>query len=140
MRRLLVALWAGILSGQTMIDLRTQSKSVDFSTANTTKPFKSGTAFPSTCGVGEVFFKTDAPSGSNFYGCTAPNAWTLEQASGLPSPAAGNGKVLTTDGTSAFYSSLGGDISGSASALTVTQIQGRPVSSAASASGQSLAW
>ena len=29
-------------SGQTLVDLRTQSKSIDFTGANTTKPFKSG--------------------------------------------------------------------------------------------------
>src|SRR6202158_3914052 len=72
----------GIAHGQTMVDLRTQSKSVDFSLANATKPFKSGTVFPSICSVGEMFYKTDAPAGSNLYACTSLNAWTLQGGSG----------------------------------------------------------
>jgi hypothetical protein len=43
----------GVARAQTLVDLRTQSKSVDFSGANTTKPFKSGTVLPATCTVGD---------------------------------------------------------------------------------------
>ena len=43
-----------------------------------TKPFKSGTALPGTCTLGEAFFKTDAPAGTNLYACTSLNSWTLE--------------------------------------------------------------
>src|ERR1700680_1416921 len=64
--------------GQTQVDLKTQSKDIDFSAATTTKPFKSGTVFPSVCGVGEAFFKTDASPGANLYSCTSLNTWTLE--------------------------------------------------------------
>src|ERR1700740_1359823 len=64
--------------GQTLVDLRTQSKSIDFTGANTTKPFKSGTTLPATCTVGEAFFKTNAPAGSNLYACTSQNSWTLQ--------------------------------------------------------------
>jgi len=71
---LLVSAGAG---AQTLVDLRTQSKSVDFTSANTTKPFKSGTILPAACSLGETFFKTNAPAGSNLYACTSPNAWTL---------------------------------------------------------------
>jgi hypothetical protein len=81
-RSLLVAFCAVTLYGQTQVDLRTQSKSVDFSGANTTKPFKSGTVFPSVCSVGEMFYKLDAPAGLNLYACTSLNAWTLEAGSG----------------------------------------------------------
>jgi hypothetical protein len=80
---------------QTLVDLRTQSKSVDFSAANTTKPFKSGSAFPATCSVGETFFMTPAVAGSNIYACTALNSWTLEAGSpgpqGLQGPAGPTG-------------------------------------------------
>ena len=107
----------GVASAQTMVDLRTQSKSVDFSGANTTKPFKSGTALPATCGVGETFFKTNAPAGSNLYGCTATNSWSLLSA-----------------GT------MAGDVTGTPNANVVGQIQGRAVSTTAPASGQSLVW
>ena len=107
----------GVAHAQTLVDLRTQSKSVDFSAANTTKPFKSGTVLPATCGVGEAFFQTNAPAGANLYGCTAVNSWTLLSA-GI----------------------LAGDVTGSPGASTVSRIQGRTVSSAAPSSGQSLAW
>jgi hypothetical protein len=50
---------------QTMIDLKTQSKNVDFSSAPSTRPFKSGTVLPASCDVGDMFYKTDASSGAN---------------------------------------------------------------------------
>jgi hypothetical protein len=125
--------------GQTTVDLRTQSKSVDFSSANATKPFKSGTQFPGICGVGDMFYKTDAPSGANLYGCTAPNAWTLEGQS-LPAVFGNSGKVLSTDGTNIAWTLLSGDVSGSIGASTVIQLQGRPVSSTVPQAGQALAW
>jgi hypothetical protein len=105
-------------SGQTLVDLRTQSKSIDFTGANTTKPFKSGTTLPATCAVGEAFFKTNAPAGSNLYTCTSLNSWTLQSGA----------------------TTLSGDVSGPANATVVNQIQGRPVSSSAPAAGQSLVW
>src|ERR1700693_680352 len=71
-------LLASAASGQTLVDLKNQSKSVDFSGAITTKPFKAGTILPATCGVGEAFYQTNAPAGANLYTCTALNAWTLQ--------------------------------------------------------------
>jgi hypothetical protein len=65
---------------QTQVDLRTQSKSVDFSAATATKPVKTGGSLPVTCSVGEVFFNTAATAGANVYGCTAPNTWSAESA------------------------------------------------------------
>ena len=80
---LLALVAAGMLHGQiTQLDLHFQSRDVDFSTANATKPFKSGTVFPSVCAVGEMFFKIDGPAGANLYGCTALNSWSLESTSG----------------------------------------------------------
>jgi hypothetical protein len=67
---------------QTRVDLRTQSKSVDFTAASTTKPMKTGAVLPAACGLGEAFFQTNAPAGSNFYLCTSQNSWTLESGSG----------------------------------------------------------
>ena len=106
-----------LAGGQTLVDLRTQSKSVDFSAANTTKPFKAGTVLPATCTVGEGFFQTNAPAGLNLYGCTAVNSWTLLSAG-----------------------ALGGDVSGTPNTSTVGRLQGRTVSASAPSSGQSLAW
>lgn len=66
-----------ILQAQTLIDLRTQAKSVDFSAATSTKPSQTGTVLPSNCSVGAMFFNIAAPAGQNLYGCTANNTWTL---------------------------------------------------------------
>ena len=74
---------AGALNAQiTQLDLHFQSRDVDFSTANSTAPFKSGTSLPSICSVGQMFFMLNAPAGSNLYGCTSLNGWTLESTSG----------------------------------------------------------
>ncbi len=67
-----------VAAGQTRIDLRKQGRNVDFSQAESTKPFKAGSALPASCGIGETFFRTDAPRGSNFYACTATDTWTLQ--------------------------------------------------------------
>ena len=69
-------------NGQTMVDLRTQTKSVDFSGALSTKPLKTGTVLPGVCAVGELFFKTGSPSGSNVYTCSSPDAWSVLGAGG----------------------------------------------------------
>jgi hypothetical protein len=139
---LLAAVFASpaVCQNQTLVDLRTQSKSVDFSAANTTKPFKTGTPLPATCGVGEMFYKSDAPPGANLYGCTSLNNWTLQTGSIIPGVAGNGGKVLSTDGSSLSWGALAGDVSGAPSTLTVTQIQGRAVSSSAPGSGQTLVW
>ena len=115
---LVSALSASIGIGQTLLDLRTQAKSVDFSAANTTKPFKSGTTLPATCSVGEAFFKTNAPAGANLYACAALNSWSLETG----------------------VTALSGDVSGPAGANVVNQIQGRAVSTTAPTNGQTLVW
>jgi hypothetical protein len=113
-----VALSACVAGAQTLVDLRTQSKSVDFSAATATKPFKSGTALPATCGIGEAFFLSNAPPGSNWYACTATNSWTIQ--SGAPF--------------------LAGDVTGASTATVVAGIQGRAVSLTAPTGGQSLVW
>lgn len=76
--RTLVCCWllqAAVLA-QTQVDLRTQSKAVDFSGAASTQPAKKGTTLPSTCVTGEQFFKTDAAAGQNLYVCASANSWT----------------------------------------------------------------
>lgn len=65
---------AGLLA-QTQVDLRSQSKQVDFSSAPSTRPAKTGTALPAVCAVGELFFRTNATPGQNLFGCTATNTW-----------------------------------------------------------------
>src|ERR1051326_8635237 len=76
------ACWSIPLAAQTQVDLKTQSKSVDFQAAAFTKPFKSGTVLPLTCTQGEMFFLTTAPAGNNIYGC--PNGgWVAEGGGGV---------------------------------------------------------
>ena len=64
---------------QTAIDLRTQTKDVDFSGAVSTKPFKTGTSLPSACTTGAAFLNLAATAGQNIYLCTATNTWTQVQ-------------------------------------------------------------
>lgn len=64
-----------------------------------------------------MFFKTDAPAGTNLYTCTTANSWSV---TGLPA--------------------LGGDASGTQQALRVTGIQGRGISAAAPADQNVLRW
>ncbi len=95
------AVLAGVVAcsvtAQTLVDLRTQSKSVDFTAASTTKPMKTGTVLPAACGVGEAFFQTNAPAGSNLYLCTSQNSWTLQ--SGTPGPTGPSGAAGPTGAT-----------------------------------------
>ena len=91
----------GLSIGQTRVDLQNQGRNVDFSNAATTRPIKTGTVTPSTCVVGELFFKTDSPAGSNLLACTSANIWSL-QAGGsgsVPSSAGNANRALFTDGT-----------------------------------------
>jgi hypothetical protein len=70
-------LWA-----QTQVDLRTQGKDVDFRTAQSTKPLKSGATLPATCTIAEMFFLNTASAGANIYACSATNIWVLESGGG----------------------------------------------------------
>lgn len=83
---------AATAAAQTAIDLRTQAKSVDFSAASSTRPLKTGTALPATCTTGEMFFKSNAPAGTNLYGCAATNVWS-QQAGGTGGSGAGTPNV-----------------------------------------------
>jgi hypothetical protein len=95
------------LNGQTLVDLRTQTKNVDFSNAASTVPAKSGTALPASCNPGEMFFRTSNAPGQNLYGCEPANTWTLL------SGGSSNGTVSTaTGGQFGFYSASGSTIVG----------------------------
>jgi hypothetical protein len=72
-----LSLLAATVFGQTQVDLRTQTRDVDFSAAISTRPEKTGTVLPATCNAGELFFETNAASGSNLYGCVATNTWAV---------------------------------------------------------------
>ena len=156
---------AAIVCAQTQVDLRTQSKGVDFQAAPYTKPLKSGAALPITCGVNEAFFLTTAPAGSNIYTCNSANTWSLQggivfmggdvtgtsassvvqklQTRSLSPAAPLIGQVLVWDGsfwTSQTISVLAGDVSGPINGALVTGLQNRAISSNAPQVGQALVW
>lgn len=85
------------------ISLGTQN----FSNAAHTLPMKSGTAanMPSTCSVGETYFASDTPPGSNFYGCTSTNTWTPE--GGTAYSVASDGVTVGSGATINFVTGLG---------------------------------
>lgn len=138
-------LWAvayGTLAAQTKVDLGSQSRNVDFSTANFTKPFKSGTILPAACTVGETYFKTNAAAGQNLYGCIAADTWVVLSGSSasLPSVAGQAGRILSNNGSVTDWRAFGGDVSGAPDALAVGRLQGRTVSGATPTNGQALVW
>jgi len=81
-RILFAALLAIAARGQTLLSLDSQTKNVDFTKATFTRPVKTGTILPATCSVGDLFFQTSAPAGSNLYGCGSANSWTAESGGG----------------------------------------------------------
>jgi hypothetical protein len=87
---------AGI--AQTQVDLKFQSKNVDFTGASATKSVKAGAILPTTCGQGEVFFNTSAAAGQNLYVCAAINTWTQITSSG----SGGSGVAVPVTSTSAL--------------------------------------
>ena len=136
----LLAATLGQAPAQTQIDLRTQSKSVDFSNATSTKPSKTGTALPATCSVGEMFLNTSAGAGANIYVCTAANVWTAQGGSMPAYQSGAYGKILANDTDGMQWESLSGDVAGDPDALTVTGLQGNQVSPGTPSSGQVLSW
>lgn len=87
--------------GQTQVDLRTQSKSVDFQAAPYTRPIQSGSSLPATCTPSALFFLTTAPAGANIYGCVGTNTWAVQGAGG------GSGGTLTIQNNGATVGSRG---------------------------------
>jgi hypothetical protein len=123
---------------QTQVDLRTQSKGVDFRSAPSTKPLKAGAALPQTCEVGDLFYLENAPVGTNVHSCVGLNTWAAQ---GVPlNGMSFSGSVLKTDGVKPQWVSPGGDLAGSPEAARVQGLQARPVSATAPQVGQALTW
>ena len=129
----------GAAHGQTQIDLRTQGKNIDFSSAARTRPSKTGTLVPAACTIGETFVKTDAAAGKNLYICTAADVWSVQGVE-LPDPAGKANQVLTNDGSGFSWQGLSGDLSGRPGAVTVTGLGGRKLGSLTPLDGQFLKW
>lgn len=72
---ILIILGLPLAFSQTRVDLRTQSKSVDFTGAALTKPVRVGSVLPSTCQPGEFFYNLTAVSGQNLYACASSGLW-----------------------------------------------------------------
>jgi hypothetical protein len=79
---IVICAWFSTSAGQaqtgTQIDLHSQTRRVDFTNADSTRPLKLGTSLPATCSSGDLFFKADAPSGNNLFGCTPSNTWSIQ--------------------------------------------------------------
>jgi hypothetical protein len=133
---ILVLAGAIVLAGQTLIDLKTQTKRVDFSGAQSTKPVRTGSALPPVCGVGEMYLQLRGVVGSSLYICVATNIWVPQSA--LPEGVAGGLLVNRGDGTY-DWQKLSGDVTGGLEA-TVTGLQGRPVSDTLPSNGDTLTW
>ncbi|MBV8732106.1 MAG: hypothetical protein JO336_20050, partial [Acidobacteriia bacterium] len=84
----LISILLSQAAAQTRVDLRTQTKSVDFSWASSTKPSQTGAVLPATCTIGQTFLNTAAQAGQNLYICTAANTWSVQGANGLANYAA----------------------------------------------------
>lgn len=134
---------------QTSISLRSQSRDVDFSAASETKPFRTGTVLPASCGSGSVFFKTNAVPGQNIYLCTATNTWSQVVANSggggggggsLPDMTSAADAVLSNDGFNAQWRALGGDLSGPPQNASVTRVRGIAVAPNTPVEGQSLVY
>jgi len=110
---------SGGLRAQTAIDLKSQSRNIDFSGASTTRPFKTGTVLPATCSVGESFFKSNAIAGQNLYGCTATNTWS-QMSSGLNN----TGVTAGTYGSATLVPVLTVDAQGRVTSASQVTVQG----------------
>jgi hypothetical protein len=140
--RLPLAATLGLLLAQTKVDLKLQSKSVDFSSASSTKPMRTGTSIPTGCAQGEMFLLLNAAAGRSVYACTSTGVWQL-QAPTAETPAisgATNGRILSNDGTQATWNAPNGDLTGTVNQLRVEGIQGRSVSASSPVDGDALRW
>ena len=101
---------ASLAAGQTTVDLRTQSKDVDFSGASSTRPSKTGSQLPATCAPGEIFFQLNVVAGQNLYLCTALNTWTVTNGAGLPFATIATATMVSiVNGSNAAYGCNGID-------------------------------
>jgi hypothetical protein len=93
----LLFLSVSLLTGQTRVRLSSQAQDFDFSLAERTRPAKTGETLPSTCAVGDLFYRSSAQAGENLHGCTSQNVWTILGSMSmfqLPSVTMSSGSVL----------------------------------------------
>jgi len=105
----------------TRIDLARQGKNPDFSLADFTKPFKSGSALPVSCSTAEVFFHTGEPAGQNVYLCTSADSWTKLTGAASDLGGLATCKVDVQDGAARLAAGCGAAL-GSQPLLTLPQL------------------
>ncbi len=99
---LVITLTGTSLFGQTTINGgRVITGAWDASGATASKPAKSGSVLPVTCGVGEQFFNTSATAGQNLYLCSASNTWSQLVGGGGGSGASATASYVVTSLTGA---------------------------------------
>lgn len=107
--------------GQTLINLGTQGRNIDFSNAPSTRPVKTGSSLPATCVAGELFFNLAAPAGQNLYSCVATNTWVLIGfGSGLADPGSNGIVVRTAANTTTAVTAPSGAVVGTTDTQTLT--------------------
>ncbi len=133
--------WVSAAGAQTRVDLRSQSRNVDFSSAGMTRVFKTGSdAPPTNCSTGSAYLRSDAERGIyQLYACTAMNSWTPSsvQTGGLQNRPVecGAGQlflatdtgtlwVCSTPGNPGTWRSIGGGTGGGGSWDTLGDAQG----------------
>ena len=94
-----LAIWTDPTNITGTSTLNVQITDLNLTNATRTAPNKAGTMAPAACAVGDTFFDTDATAGSNLFGCTAVNTWTLLGGGGGSVDTAAN---YTWTGTHAF--------------------------------------
>lgn len=129
---------AGTAVGQTRLDLRGQSRTMDFSNAPFTKPMRVANTLPGLCGAGEFQLLLGGLNNGRLYTCLSANLWS--ELTMPPAQNGLNGTVLSTNGNQATWRSLGGDLTGSPEAMRVTHLQNRPIVPTAPQTGQALIW
>ncbi len=109
-------------NSQTLINLGTQGRNIDFSNAPSTRPVKTGSSLPATCSAGELFFNLAAPAGQNLYACVAANTWLLVGggAAGLPDPGSNGLVVRTAPNTTTAVAAPAGTVVGTTDTQTLT--------------------
>jgi hypothetical protein len=109
------------VSGQTLINLGTQGKNVDFTNAPYSRPIKTGTSLPATCSTGDMYLNLAGAVGANLYACIASNTWTVQAtAAGLKDPGANGVVVRTALNTTTAVAAPNGTIVGTTDTQTLT--------------------
>ena len=127
--RLLVdaALCCGVLlaalgdsHAQTLINLGTQGRNVDFTGAQYTRPIKTGSSLPTSCSTGDFFLNTTATAGQNLFSCLA-NSWSIVgQTAGLGDPGSNGIVKRTALNTTVAVAAPSGAIVGTTDTQTLT--------------------